>query len=253
MNAFLENLDLFNRKERFFLLARALQDSARFRLHEEFRKKLSKAVGVEVPDDAFAAMDYHLDWIFASAFLAYPDENANEHKAYMRDKKCIAGSQEDVDLLVAFPEKDEESSHLIVIEAKGDRAWSNSQMNSKTCRMKNIFYRGTQRRFERIHPYLVITSPNEPVGLDVKDLIWIKLRLPGDRLRATRCDERGRPKAGGTHWKTVSRHVQTRAMRADLRHFDRLMNRECDAPPLTEDEMRAPAGLAITYTNHEIV
>lgn len=55
-------LQRFNRKERFFLVGHALGNKD-FRLPEDFRLSLSSAtnLGEEIPCDAFAAMDYHLD------------------------------------------------------------------------------------------------------------------------------------------------------------------------------------------------
>jgi hypothetical protein len=104
-NAFLEHLERFNRKERFFLLACALQNAQKFALHQAFLERLSQAVGV-----AFAAMDYHLDWIYASAFLSHAPEDegirVKDGIIYARDEICIAATQEDVDLLVAFADKD---------------------------------------------------------------------------------------------------------------------------------------------------
>ncbi|MBI4301278.1 MAG: hypothetical protein HY664_01570 [Chloroflexi bacterium] len=70
------NLRLFNRKERFFLVGMAL-GNPKFKLIEQFRNQLNDKLGLFVPEDAFAAMDYHLDWIYAQSFYV----------AYQRQRK----------------------------------------------------------------------------------------------------------------------------------------------------------------------
>jgi len=41
-----------------------------FRLGNDFRQKLSDFLGLSIPNDAFVAIHYHLDWLFASIDLA---------------------------------------------------------------------------------------------------------------------------------------------------------------------------------------
>ena len=61
----IEVLEQFNRKERFFLIGQALGNED-FPLSKSFRKALGEEIGIDIPRGAFAAMDYHLDWIAAS-------------------------------------------------------------------------------------------------------------------------------------------------------------------------------------------
>lgn len=70
MSTFIDNLDKLNRKERFFLIGMAL-GNPRFKLDPLFRQKLSEEFGVVIPDNVFVAMDYHLNWIYAAAALAF--------------------------------------------------------------------------------------------------------------------------------------------------------------------------------------
>ena len=66
MAGIIENLKAFNRKERFYLVGMAV-GNPEFTLSREFRKTLDKTlVGLHVPEQAFVAVDYHLDWIYAS-------------------------------------------------------------------------------------------------------------------------------------------------------------------------------------------
>ena len=96
-----------------------------FRLSKEFRDRLKEAVGLEeeIPKDAFAEVDYHLDWV-AAALIAYKEGAVcellqlskrprgreifhNEHIGESDDKDdgIVAGNQEGVGrfrLLVGF-------------------------------------------------------------------------------------------------------------------------------------------------------
>ena len=67
----IELLESFNRKERYFLIRQAVGG---FKLSDEFRRELGNATGLAIPQDAFAAMDYHLDWLTA-ALHAYERGN----------------------------------------------------------------------------------------------------------------------------------------------------------------------------------
>ena len=71
MKTLLEHLESFNRKELFFLVGNALGNPD-FRLSAEFQMKLRESFGIQPPNDAFVAMDYHLDWLHGSPFLALP-------------------------------------------------------------------------------------------------------------------------------------------------------------------------------------
>ena len=68
MSRIIKHLKSFNRKERFILLKRALGPEA-FRLDCEFRKELGDEIGVPIPDCAFVAMDYHLDWLQVAMYF----------------------------------------------------------------------------------------------------------------------------------------------------------------------------------------
>ena len=61
----IELLESFNRKERFFLISQAVGE---FQLNDDFRRELGKAINVDVPHDAFTAMDYHLEWLTAALY-----------------------------------------------------------------------------------------------------------------------------------------------------------------------------------------
>ena len=78
-------------------------------------------------------MDYHIDWIQGSLVLAHPDQYAGP-LIYNPDR-VVKGTQEDVDLLIAFRDADD-MFNLILVEAKGYSSWNNKQMTSKIGRRK---------------------------------------------------------------------------------------------------------------------
>ena len=92
----IELLETLNRKERFFLIRQAL---GTFRLDDEFRRRLGEATCLAIPCDAFAAMDYHLEWL-AAALCAY--ECGNVDCLFDNRQRVVRGNQEDTDLLVVF-------------------------------------------------------------------------------------------------------------------------------------------------------
>ena len=64
----IDNLKSFNRKERFYLIGQML-GNPEFRMDDKQLDKISKLIEVKIPREYFAAMDYHLDWIYASLYL----------------------------------------------------------------------------------------------------------------------------------------------------------------------------------------
>ncbi|HAI21613.1 MAG TPA: hypothetical protein DCM14_06960 [Clostridiales bacterium UBA8153] len=191
----------FNRKERFFLVGLALGNEA-FRLGDSFRQRLSDVLDLALPGDAFVAMDYHLDWLFASIYLAATSGSPGPHP---RDFRLIRGTHEDIDLLVAFDAG--EQSHVIMLEAKGVTSYSNRQFASKMARLAAAFETPQARR---VAPYLVLVSPAQPQKLHGvgpawvfgKDgrIPWLHLPLPADLQKVVRCTETGAPSSQGKYW-----------------------------------------------------
>ena len=192
-------LHRFNRKERFFLVGHALGNKA-FRLSEDFRRRLSSAtnLGEEIPCDAFAAMDYHLDWV-AAALAAFASENTSQTFVNKEGggKRLVMGSQEDIDLIVCF-KGDDDNYRLIFLEAKGYTSWDSRQMSSKVARLKLLFGDDGDS-VRQVRPIYCLASPKPPRRLTVSD--WpdwllntdrsphfLELRLPTDRLQVTRWD-----------------------------------------------------------------
>ena len=198
-------LKSFNRKERPFLLSRVTGQRSddgepKFELCEEFRKelidKLDLKVRLEDMEDAFVAMDYHLNWIHASLALARGVQNVT--------RDLVEQSPEDIDLLVAFQDADYKY-HLIFLDAKGysrnpSKCSTKSQMfehfklgetGGKIDRLKQIL--NDQKGNDiRVIPYFVLVSGYKQKNLDSfpslaskigqkKCVKWLDLNLPTKR------------------------------------------------------------------------
>jgi len=208
MSNFISIIREFNSKERFFLAGQILGNEA-FTLNPEFRKELQKQLGIPIPADAFSAMDYHIDWLYASLNLARDND---PDKIYPNDDKVIKAQQEDVDWLVAFESAG--INHLILIEAKGVTGWTNKQMLSKANRLREIF--GEEGDcWPGVAPHFVIMSPGNPQELDMHkwprwmlpngEVIWVELSIPETLRRVVRCDEQGHESIDGRFWKVENR------------------------------------------------
>lgn len=191
-NEFIKHLREFNRKERYYVVAAATDKG--FSLSKEFKEEVNKKLpdGIEIGDsgDAFVAMDFHLDWIYASLFLTGKNQSKEQVFNMPEEDGLINGSQEDVDLLIAFPDKvnPEKKSHLILIEAKFDTPWSESQAASKKKRLESIFGENNEKWSDIVTHHFFICSPIRPVrpaskveneGADKNqsEIPWFKLEI----------------------------------------------------------------------------
>jgi hypothetical protein len=209
MMKLIECLEKFNRKERYFLVKQTLGN---FDISPEFRILLSALTGIPVPTDAYCAMDYHIDWIYAAI------EYSLGHKHGIRTPKGsplnIAGTQEDIDMIVAFefPKKSGEY-HLIMIEAKADTSWGNTQMASKSERLKHIFG-PNGKHYPNIVPHFIYASPNPPQNLNCSQFPSfmdlqngtakiLELNYPKTFLKVERCNDEGMSASNGGKWKII--------------------------------------------------
>lgn len=199
----IEKLREFNRKERYYLLKMATQNS--FQIASDFRTTLDEKLGITVPQDAFCAMDYHLDWIYGSLFLTFKN---NSEQPWSNDDCCIKGTQEDVDFLITF---EDAPGHycMIIVEAKGETNWSNSQLESKAKRLKNI-YGKDGKKWPNVVPFFVICSPKDTRGLKTEPWpdwmkpngqpIWIEMPMQDSSKKIVRCTEGGKADSKGKYW-----------------------------------------------------
>jgi len=123
-------------------------------------------------------MDYHIDWFLAA--LVYfnlgadratgaPHENPTMHVANKgKRSRLVRGSQEDFDMIVAF------GNVVILIEAKFEGAWSNSQIESKRQRLWELEQAWPKLSGKETGPngqasiFLVLTSPKKSKGLEAE-------------------------------------------------------------------------------------
>ncbi len=192
-------LSRFNRKERFFLVGQALGNKE-FSLAASFREELSKVIGIKVPSGTFAAMDYHLDWIAASLWAYQHPEFID--KPNLNSTPVATGTQQDIDLLIAFKRGDQYS--LVLLEAKAYGSWDNKQMHKKSQRLKEI-WGCTGDKYLNVKPFFCLVSPRKPSRLETNNwptwmkkdgtdpYYWMKLNLEYPRFNVAGCNSSGKP------------------------------------------------------------
>lgn len=215
-NSLIDNLKSFNRKERFYLIGQML-GNPEFRMDDNQLDKISKLIGLTIPRKYFAAMDYHLDWIYASLYLTQNNPTGRVERNFIEENEIaidyqISGTQEDVDFLLAFVDH-ENTTHIVMIEAKGDNYFSNSQLDSKNKRFKAIF--GNKDTWPNVKPHFLICSPKEPQNVSIEEpayfifksskLLWLELNMGDGKNKVTRWGKDDKPCSDGIYWIVGSR------------------------------------------------
>ncbi|MFQ2708359.1 hypothetical protein ACK3ZA_16125 [Aeromonas caviae] len=214
-NKLIENLKSFNRKERFYLVGQMLGNPD-FRMDKTQLAEISKLIGTTIPSEYFAAMDYHLDWIYASLFLIQEHDKKTFPRNFIDNKQQIdlqiSGTQEDVDFLLAFVDH-EDTTHIVMIEAKGDSYFSNAQLNSKNKRFNAIF--GDENTWPNVRPHFLLCSPKEPQNVSIEEpayfifksskLLWLELDMGDGKNKVTRWGKNDKPCSDGKYWVVESR------------------------------------------------
>ncbi len=217
----IELLKRFNRKERYFLIRQALDLPQKdFRLSDEFREKLGCQIDTTIPEDAFAAMDYHLDWI-AAGLRAYRecipmDKISCEIFSNQNENNMVKGNQQDVDFLIAF--KRDGFYHLILMEAKGYAYWNKEQMHKKVKHLKAIFA-DSEVSYPNVKKHFCLLSGTQPSKSTTDGWTeywpewmtdsderphWLELSLLNYRLKVTRCNFEGKSSQDGKHFRIVN-------------------------------------------------
>ncbi len=214
MSVLINFLERLNRKERYFVMAHAtgVRD---LRMGADFRRELTAAIGVDVPESASLFIDYHFDWLVSSLRLAY-DQPA---RLFFKNRgKEVLGNQDDLDLLVAF--EDRTVTHLVMIEAKAGSSWNRKHLASKIERLEKIFVED-EVWSKHVVPHFLLLSPAMPSEAILSLLPewaqaessrpWIPLNYPNERLVVERTMADERPSKTGRHylvkseWKTQRR------------------------------------------------
>jgi len=185
VTALLDHLQRFNRKERFLLVGQALGNPT-FTLGKHFAGSLADKLARPVPQTAYCAMDYHLDWLFAALVWTYegggigmpmprtftdPKPVSGDKDDWKSEDLKVTGNQSDVDLLVAWVD-DRGRGQVVMLEAKGYSRWDPEQMRYKCARLNAIF--GSDgRRFSDVDAHLVLTGPAPgPTATSLPDMQW---------------------------------------------------------------------------------
>ncbi len=220
MSRTIENLKSFNSKERFFLIGHIL-GNASFKPCPAFRESITNALHIQLPESVFAAMDYHLDWLYASLHLAF---NPNpEQRIFENTDRLIKGQQEDIDFLFAY--EADNISHIILLEAKGVGGFANKQMASKAVRFREIFAMDG-KRWPRVIPHFAFVSPDRPserlhssawpMWMRPNNIVpWIELPIPSGLKKVTRCNRQGEPDKKGQYW-TIHRRPASRTRKTGV-------------------------------------
>ena len=206
MTTLIENLQIFNRKERFAVIQNVYgNESDVVTLCEPFRKKLYKSLDedIPVPNSVFLATDYHLDWIEV-ALVRTENNKISLGTPFKSPSSSINTNQQDIDLLVAFNStvNGECLTDLVLIEAKAYTGWNNDQLHSKVERLQKIFEDENGRKYCSIaRPWLVLMSPKKSNKVEhdywptwmkpYGDPRWLIYNLPY-REKITRCKEDGK-------------------------------------------------------------
>lgn len=174
----------------------------------------------------FIGIDYHLDWIFASAYLYYnitgigsmntqrlkqhlTTQNTCFDRTFNNTIPIITGTQLDADIIIAYKDKiinnngmNNSIYRLILIEAKYDTSWYKSQIDNKISRLTDLSnYLNNCKRSNRKLPIILhyvfythknipshITSINFPsFALTNNQLNIIRFGSPGIKMKPQRC------------------------------------------------------------------
>jgi hypothetical protein len=215
-----EVLERFNRKERNLLIRDILGDEAKPpRLSGQFRERLTKKLGLlsEIPEDAWWATDYHIDWL-AGALLTYMNGDPAHPEQildlvmdnkfdFVKGKKSdlVMGNQEDIDLVVAA------GDDLILVEVKAYGYFGTEQVTRKLKRLALLykFYKDLEKDSDCNVQFHLLLYSNKPTTLTEEPWPWpcnhpdrwMKLELPGPDLAVTRWDKSEGRTAEGKSWR----------------------------------------------------
>lgn len=126
----------------------------------------------------FAAMDYHLDWLFAALYSAckgqkidsqtgpmngvgYGPDKSNDDIA-LEDPSFwpIVGNQQDVDMLLVFADQNE--TRVVFVEAKGVSGFNRVQLGRKLIRLDRIWAAsGASKRRTDLTCKMLLTAPKQ--------------------------------------------------------------------------------------------
>lgn len=174
-NCLVANLKSLNAKERDYLVRYAYQgdtDATRPSLSpamvNDLKERFPETIGLDAKC-VFAAMDYHLDWLYVALHLGCRRKPVSDgYRDNLRKPKDdvdgslfpVSGKQEDLDLLTVFREGDRVS--VLMLEAKGVGDVDGHQLARKLVRLSRIIEESGADKESNLTFKLVWISPNEP-------------------------------------------------------------------------------------------
>lgn len=250
-------LHRFNAKERNHLMRFALlgetdpgapRQSVQW-VHQNFFEALRKALATvlsgggsdpqvvlsESAQCVYAAMDYHLDWLHGALWEArnaaqgMPTPTCGKREAGVSAGNAtqydVMGNQEDVDLLLVI--EDGAATHLVFVEAKGDSAFTDSQLLSKFRRLQLILAADHAPEEPNLVVSMVLLAPGDAAKKAAERSLGASPKRIGNRIvpmtmpnfpaelkLVTRCNKEGKNPKGLkrekrqeelTHWKIKRR------------------------------------------------
>ena len=175
-------------------------------LGQGFRRELTRCIGYAVPESAYVAIDYRLDWLAMALYIdcyGWPCEP-------VANTGLVQGTQDDVDLLVQFAERGDEAPHIALIECRGDGSWSNAQLWPKIARMMRLF------ECRRAKPHFVLVSAARPRRVNTEhwptwaksekgdEPLWFPAPRALERNRPVLCDPQGAQNVFGNYVRVVT-------------------------------------------------
>lgn len=174
-------LKTFDRKERGLLLRHVVGfEEQSLELGPMFRERLCDVLRGrvdKVPGNAYAAFDYDLDWLS----IALGRQGNPIRPVDVRD----------IDLLIVI--RDGGTTHVVLVEAKGDAPWDNGQLCDKAERLCEIFGKNDGTAVPGVEPHFVMISPRPPQRVRYKPWPswmrrngkppWLCLTLPDGLVR----------------------------------------------------------------------
>lgn len=234
-------LHLFNAKERNFLMRFALLgevDSGPPKQSDDWvNPSFFQALGSALKGDpsqgnapghvklfaaaqcVYAAMDYHLDWLHAALWCAKHEWDPKLGAEFTPKQRCIEspqtavdpdrlqqdvmGNQEDVDLLLVI--EDGDTTHLVLVEAKGVSSFDESQLRSKLKRLELILRKDVvpsgllvslvllapKRKSARGADVLAMARKHVPEVIGARVFTMKMPNFPSSPYRVTRCNKHG--------------------------------------------------------------
>ena len=155
-----------NHRERFHLVRFVM----RLRRHSlelgsTFQKELSAVIGTAIPENAYAAFDYQLIRLEDALYDTFARRARRPTTPLQRTREStdLPRTVIDIDLLIEFEQED--STRIVLVEAKYDGAWDNDQLAKKAAWLSQLFH-PKMVWANMVAPSFVLLSRRPPARID---------------------------------------------------------------------------------------